>query len=247
DTVARHGAGFTLVELIFVVGIIAYLVAFLMPTVQSARMAAERIDCASRLRQIGYAIQSYANENRNWVPRDATLGHDDRPPWAMLIGRYLVPGRQLTLEQLPDVRILQCPSHPLNADRIPTGYVINAFAFETNPDWKPDGPIKITTISHPHELPWMFDAANHFPLRELTQPDKIFGIEFHDAYDPRHLPDQERHRISDDRHSRNRANVLYLDGHVVTIAKGELKLEMLDDNVTRGRATAMPETTAPSE
>jgi len=231
--------GLTLVEMIVVVGIIAYFVALLMPTVNRSRQVAVRTDCASHLRQIGVAIYFYANDNRSWIPRDATLGRPDREPWPLLLGRYLAPGRELTIETLPDVAILQCPSHPEMG--IPTGYVVNAFAFETEPEWKPDGPVKINAISGPSELPWMFDCANNFPLRDLNLPDKVFGVEFHDAYDPRHLPGGERHRISDSRHNRT-GNILYLDGHVVTVREGELKLEQLNDRVTRPRATSMPVT-----
>jgi len=227
---------FSLIEMLVVVGIISVLIAMLMPTVQTARESAKRTQCASNLRQLGYAIQSYANDNRGWIPRDATLGHDDRPPWPLLLGRYLAPGRPLTIDDLPEKLIYQCPSHVMMD--IPTGYVINAFAFDTQPDWKPDGPIQIALIRNPSQLPWMFDCANNFPLRELSLPDKIYGVEFHDVYDPRHLPRGPRERISDDRHGTT-ANVLYLDTHVSVIHKYELKLEMLDDHVIR-RATTMP-------
>jgi prepilin-type processing-associated H-X9-DG protein len=231
-------AGFTLVELIFVLGLIAFLVALLMPTVSRSRQAAVRTDCAANLRQIGLAFHFYANDNRGWIPRDATNGHVDRPPWPLLMCKYLVPGQEVTIDDLPGVKLLQCPSHPEIG--IPTGYVVNAFAFETQPSWKPDGPVKITRIRRPSELPWLFDCANNFPLRELGLPDKIFGVEFHDVYDPRHLPRGERHRIADDRHGQT-ANVLYLDGHVSVIQKGELTLDMMDDGI-RERATTMPVT-----
>jgi len=233
--------GFSLVELLVVVGIISLLIAMLMPTVKTARESANRTQCASNLRQIGYAIQSYANDNRGWIPRDATTGREDRKPWPLLLSRYVASQRTLTADDLPGVAIYQCPSHPM--DDIPTAYVINAFAFDTQPDWKPDGPINIVNIHNASELPWMFDGANNFPLREIGLLDKIYGIEFHDVYDPRHLPRGERHRISDDRHGTT-ANILYLDTHVDVVHRGELKLAMLDDHVTR-RATSMPVTEVP--
>src|SRR5687767_3229086 len=72
---------FTLVELLFVIGIIAFLIALLMPTLRTARMAAEQTRCASNLRQIGLAIIMYADANRAWIPRDATNARPDRAPW----------------------------------------------------------------------------------------------------------------------------------------------------------------------
>jgi prepilin-type N-terminal cleavage/methylation domain-containing protein len=59
---------FTLVELLVVVGIIAILVAILLPSLMRARESARRVVCGTQLRQFAIALRMYAQDNRGWLP-----------------------------------------------------------------------------------------------------------------------------------------------------------------------------------
>jgi prepilin-type N-terminal cleavage/methylation domain-containing protein len=74
--------GFTLVELLVVIGIIALLISILMPSLQRARDSANTLACLSNQRQLALMLQMYTAENRGVFPM-ATTCNDGSPHTGM--------------------------------------------------------------------------------------------------------------------------------------------------------------------
>jgi len=61
---SEHEIGFTIVELLVVIGVISMLIAILMPTLRRARQSAEQVSCLSNIKQVSFAFYAYSLENR---------------------------------------------------------------------------------------------------------------------------------------------------------------------------------------
>jgi prepilin-type N-terminal cleavage/methylation domain-containing protein/prepilin-type processing-associated H-X9-DG protein len=71
---ARQRSGFTLVELLVVIGIIAVLIGILLPSLNKARAAAQQTVCMSNMRQFGIGTQMYADQNKGQLPQKGPDG-----------------------------------------------------------------------------------------------------------------------------------------------------------------------------
>jgi prepilin-type N-terminal cleavage/methylation domain-containing protein len=107
----RPARAFSLVELLAVIGIIAVLVAILLPAVGKSREVAKRVTCANGMRQIGIAFLNYSNANHGSLP--AWSGWHVYPHGS---GEFDEPGlgwvEELAPFLPPTSPVYNCPSFP---------------------------------------------------------------------------------------------------------------------------------------
>jgi prepilin-type N-terminal cleavage/methylation domain-containing protein/prepilin-type processing-associated H-X9-DG protein len=125
---------FTLIELLVVIGIIAVLLAMLVPAVMKVREAANRMSCTNNLKQLGLAMQNFHGTHRKFPPGNVQgpfpqLGittRDVHHGWAVFILPYIEEDNRADLYHLnlwsaswenqpvmsQPLKIFQCPSTP---------------------------------------------------------------------------------------------------------------------------------------
>ncbi|MBU0477837.1 type II secretion system GspH family protein, partial [bacterium] len=156
---------FTLIELLVVITIIALLSSMLLPALLAAREMARKAKCVSNLRQIGLAMQMYADDYDGWIMPYKT-GSSDWTMWA----------RDILHGYVPSSAVLHCPS--LNYAKAincsPSGVIDNAeISYACNRLIESDGGTLMGLQA---------ESANYPFCRESRVKDPCGTIAFCDGY-----------------------------------------------------------------
>lgn len=219
-------AGFTLVELLVVVAIIAMLVAMLLPSLQGARERAKRTVCLSNLRQLGHAVHMYAVDFNGYA---MPLAYVDTATPTYWFGKDDLGGVDPTFGFVwpylgSDLRawgVFECPAQPqgsYDAQQGQAGVITSTYGYNGY-------------FLSPRFTPGWYASIGHRPwqrIETIRQPAQV--IAFGDAMldmdgelrncallDPPMLFSNGRWRqnlnpTTSFRHQR-RANAVLLDGH----------------------------------
>src|SRR3954468_24229868 len=115
---------FTLVELLVVIGIIALLLAILLPALSRVKESANRAKCLANINELGRAVLLYCHDNEDHLPDAGSGNAPDAlmspravglPPWTSFgPDTYVLPSIGQALEKYlnSDSRLWMCPSAP---------------------------------------------------------------------------------------------------------------------------------------
>lgn len=154
--------GFSLVELLIVIAIIAIIAALLLPVINRAGEEGRATACVSNLHQIGLALQLYVDANNNTLPvmRDAPMDPD-----ALATNTFPTVNTVLTTE-LSNTNVLRCPSDSQGIFQLTgSSYSWNDLLNGENANHL----VVMGMTFHPQAIPVFFDKQGFHALRGASR------------------------------------------------------------------------------
>ncbi len=210
----RRSRAFTLVELLVVIGIIALLIAILLPTLSAAQAHSRQVVCMSNLRQIALATYNYSIDNQGLVVPTTTMGlpagidtidgvtGTARMSWSFL--QVQPPGMADPLyswsrgylgKYLGKIDVLLCPS--LGSQKLATENIQTSYGMALI------GAKKFSQFSDASQTALCGDAVSFSSSGILKSPLQLQRPGLGNPYDTFH-----------GRHRKGKGNIGFADGHV---------------------------------
>lgn len=228
----RSAGGFTLVEILVALVIVASLSALAFHGLAGAKAAANRAKCVSNMRQLGMGVLAHAAENHGRMPgTQHTLEDGSTASWIFALEQYL--------GEVDELRI--CPADPKGAERAKnkgSSYVLNDYldGGALDPFGNPiPGRGSLYSIDNPAETMMMFIIAESRGTGAANDHVHAAGWSSWGRVLADIQPDRHRRGEAAPDHSRGAANYLYADGRVETIEASRVKAL-----IESGRNIAIP-------
>lgn len=161
------GWGFTLLELLVTISLVAVLATLVLPALNRAKQRGETVICLNNLRQWGLATQLYATDHDDYLPPDGTPNPGNN---STNFGWYIQLPQQLGLPRYHDlpwrtnanattgISVWICPANPRRSNgRNLFHYCLNAHVNGTGDD---DRPVRLGNLADVSSLVWLFDSKN---------------------------------------------------------------------------------------